>query len=112
MTKIGEGDNPHKQADRALYHKQLDQGAAKFENALISYSITTDTQQRAQLKAIMDEQLGLIQSAVRELRRAGFYKEDVVVEKDYKNYIALNNDQNLSALEQDLQTLRDYNKMP
>lgn len=109
MTKIGEGNQPPKVPTEQQYRKDLDASALKFLNALESYDITSDTEQKQQLKAIMDQQLALIQSSVNELKQKGIYNQEIKVEKDYKQYISDGSPDSLSALEQDVETLRDYN---
>jgi hypothetical protein len=109
MTKIGEGNQPPKVPTEEQYRKDLDTSAAKFLNALESYDITGDTEQKSQLKAIMDQQLALIRASVSELKNKGIYNQENKVENDYKQYMSDGSPDSLSALEQDLGTLRDYN---
>ncbi len=110
MTKIGEGKEPAKEPTQAEYHQQVEFNASRFLNALESYK-EADSADRVRLKAVMDQTMGLIRSAVREIRYAGINKQEAKVEKDYQTYIANQTPENLTALEEDLGTLRDYNKL-
>ncbi len=111
MTKIGEGKTPAPEPTVKTYQKALEESAGKFENALQSYQVADDTDQRMALKSIMDQQLALIRSAVQEIKRGGMYKEEVLVESDYQKFVNNPSPENIAALEHDLQTLRDYNKL-
>ena len=111
MTKVGEGEGLPQQASLERYHKDLERNASKFLNALESYK-DASSDDRARLKDIMDQSLALIQASVREIKRAGIYKQEVKVEKDYQTYINSSNPEDLAILEEDLSTLRDYNKLP
>jgi len=111
MTKVGEGKELPKQPTVQDYRKSIDLNATKFLNALESYNIASDSEQRGQLKAIMDQQLALIRSAVNEIKQQGIYNQDVKVENDYKQFMSGGNPDSLSALEQDIETLRDYTKL-
>jgi len=110
MTKIGAGGEPQKQPTVDEYKASVDQNALKFMNALESYNLANDPEQKAQLKAIMDQQLALIRSAVAEIKQAGIYKQDVKVENDYKQFMSGGSPDAKTALETDLETLRDYMK--
>jgi hypothetical protein len=110
MTKIGENNLPPKET-KDLVHQQLEASAAKFENALDSYRLTGTSEEKTHLKAIMEEQLGLIRQAVDEIKLKGIHKQGVKVEDDYKAFTATGSDESYSALAHDLQTLRDYNKI-
>lgn len=110
MSKIGEGKELPKQPTVEQYHKDVETNASKFLNALESYKdASSDDKER--LRPIMDQSLALIRAAVSEIKYAGIYKAEVKVENDYKAYMQNPNSDNLSALEQDLSTLRDYNKL-
>lgn len=111
MTKIGEGAEVPEKTPLDRYHKEIDENTSRFLNALESYK-DGNSDERAHLKPIMDESLQLIRAAVKEIRRAGIAKQEAQVESDYKTYINSNNPQDLSVLEEDLSTLRDYNKLP
>ncbi len=107
MTKVGKGDLPPKKSDLAAYQKEIQQSALKFENALQSYLIA-NKEEKVRLKAIMDDQLHLIQEAVREVKRAGVSKQEVKIEADYKQFLTGASDEAVAALQHDLQTLRDF----
>ena len=109
MTKIGEGDGTHRVPTAGDYHKTVDQSSLKFLNALEMYK--NDDGDKEQLKALMDQQLGLIRSAVAEIKRAGIYKQEVKVENDYKAFMSDASDSNFTALEHDVLTLREYNQL-
>jgi hypothetical protein len=108
MTKIGEGKTPE-EPTIATYRANLEQSAVKFENALESYQMSTDYEEKLRLKEIMNQQLALIKSSVEEIKQGGIYKEQVKVETDYQKFMENPSAENTAALEHDLQTLRDYN---
>lgn len=110
MTKIGEEDGIGRTPTKDDYHKTVDRSSLKFLNALEMYKNDTG-EDKAQLKAIMDQQLGLIRSAVSEIKRAGIYKQEVKVENDYKAFMSDGSDSNFAALEHDILTLREYNQL-
>lgn len=111
MTKVGEGDTP-RQASIQSYQNDVDQSTLKFQNAFESYQITSDSDQRARLKAIMDQQVLVLRAAVRELKLQGIYKQEVKVEADYQAFLSSNgSSESQAALLHDLQTLRDYNAL-
>lgn len=110
MTKIGEGKELPKEPSIEKYHEQLDQNTFKFMQALEGYK-GADAEQKARLKGVMDQSLGLIRSAVREINRPGIAKQEVLVESGYRKYMQDGDPKHLSKLEEDLTTLRDYNKL-
>lgn len=111
MTKVGEGKTPPEEPTSLRYHRALEASAEKFLNALESYRIA-DGEEKARLKAIMNQQLELIRASVNELKRAGIYKQEVKVENDFNTYMTNESAENLAALEHDLSTLRGYNELP
>ncbi len=113
MTKVGEGKDWPNEPGIDAYHKEINVSADKFITALGAYqNNSATTPEKEQFRAIMDQNLAIIRSAVAELKRAGIYKQEVKVENDYAAYIKDNSLENLSALEQDLQTLKEYNQLP
>ena len=110
MTKVGEGKEFPKEPSIQKYHNQLDTNAIKFLNALDAYKEGTEDQ-KAHFRGVMEQSLGLIRSAVEEIKRPGITKQESLVEKDYKSYMKDESSENLSKLEEDLTTLRDYNKL-
>lgn len=111
MTKIGEG-NPGPQPSDQIYHKQLQDGIIRFENALSGYQVAKNPEEIEHLQAIMNQQMGLIRNAVQEIKRLGINKEGQRVQSDYEHYRADPSKENLTALQQDLSTLQDYNYTP
>src|SRR2546426_8139043 len=110
MTKVGEGKELPQQPQAAEYHRQVEQNSVKFLNALESYKIA-DSSERDHLRGIMDQSLAMIRSAVHEIKRSGIYKQEVKVENDYRDYMNSPSTENSATLEEDISTLRDYNKM-
>jgi ClpP class serine protease len=110
MSKVGEGKELPKGPSIDKYHKEVEQNASKFLNALESYQTATP-EEKAHLKSVMDQTMALMKAAVSEIRYAGINKQEVKVEHDYQQYLQKESPENLSALEEDLQTLRDYNKL-
>ncbi len=107
MTKIGEGTSPQEPSIEK-YREELDQNTLKFRNALECYA-TSQGEEKTHFKTVMDQSLGLIQSAVREIKKTGMQKQELKVEKDYAAYMKDESLQNREILEQDLNTLRAYN---
>ncbi len=110
MTKVGEGKELPKEPSIQQYHKEVDHNADKFLNALQSYHRGSE-EDRKQLKPIMDQCLSLIRAAVSEIKQKGIAKQEIKVENDYKKYLQTDNPNDLSALEEDLSTLKDYNHL-
>jgi hypothetical protein len=110
MTKIGEGGSIP-QPSGEVYHKSLQEGISKFENALIGYQIPKNPEEGHRLRSIMDQQMELIQSSINEIKRLGIHKQGDVVKSDYNHYMTDPSEQNLTALQQDLATLKEYNVM-
>ena len=110
MTKVGEGNLPSEEPTINQYHADLNKGAGKFLKALDQFDTATPEEQ-ARLKAVMDEQLLVIRSAVNELKRPGLNKQETKVENDYKSYMQTSSPESYSALKHDIATLRDYNKL-
>ena len=111
MTKIGEG-NPSSRPTEEMYHKQLQDNITRFENALSGYQISNDPQETEHLKAMMSQQMELIRSAVNEIKRLGIHKQGDVVFSDYQHYRNDPTSANLTILQQDLTTLKEYNYKP
>lgn len=109
MTKVGEGKELPHEPSIDKNRQLLDQNARKFQNALENYS-DADPEQKAHLKGVMDQSLGLIRSAVSEIKKTGMGKQETKVEKSYQTYIQDDSPENLSALQQDLSTLKEYNQ--
>ena len=106
MTKIGDGGIP-----REKYHEQFDTQSIKFLFALDQYQKEGDQELKAHLKGVMDQCLNLIRSSVKELNQPGMHKQEDLVETDYVAYIKNDTPENLSKLQEDIATLRDYNKL-
>ena len=111
MTKVGENNLPPKVPGKETARQNLELSAAKFENALQSYRGDPTGEEKERLKAIMDEQLGLIKQAVDEIKLKGLHKQEGKVESDYKAFISSESEESYAALEHDVQTLRDYNNI-
>lgn len=114
MTKIGDsGELPHKEAI-VQAHQDIENSSMKFLSALGAYENdhNLSSADKDRLKDLMDQHLEVIRSAVSELKRAGIYKQEVKVENDYSDYMSKGDSESYSALEHDIQTLRDYNQLP
>src|SRR3990167_6086615 len=103
MTKIGEGGIHPQKVD---YQKELDAQTARFQFALFSYQ-SASNEEKQHLKPVMDDSLKLIGKSVSEIKRAGIYKQEKLVEKDYQNYINVPSDENFQALVHDVETLKN-----
>lgn len=110
MTKVGDGNEiPERQSiDKA--HRDIELNTSKFLNALESYQ-DADSSDRAKLKPIMDQALSVIRNSVSKIKQAGIYKQEVKLEKDYDAYLNNSTPDNLSKIEKDLGTLREFNKL-
>ena len=111
MTKVGEGDRAPKMPTQKTYHRDLEHSALKFENALEAFAQSKNGEDKTRLKAVMDEQLQLIQQAVNEIKIKQIHKQGEKVVKDYNQYIQNSTEEHFAALEHDIQTLRDYNQI-
>jgi len=109
MTKIGEGAEP-KKPGLDTYKAELDASTGKFLQTLEQYDKSESGQAQAHLRAVMDQQMEIIQSSVRELKKAGFHKEADKVAKDYKDYKDEESTENYTCLHNDVETLRELNK--
>lgn len=110
MTKVGEGKSFPEQPSIQNYQEQLDQNAIKFQKALEGYK-EGNSVEKLHFKEAMDQALGLIRSAVQEIKRSGMSKQESLVEKDYNDFIKNESPANFSKLEENLSTLREYNKL-
>lgn len=110
MTKIGEGKELPEESPVERAHKDVEYNASRFLNALESYK-GSNYEDRARLKSVMDESLGLIKAAITEIRQSGIYNQEIKVENDYKAFIQSSTPENTSALEEDIGILRDYNRI-
>jgi hypothetical protein len=108
MTKIGEGEMPQ-EASQAQYHKQLQDSIIRFEFALQSYQKSKDPEEIKHLDSVMSQQMELIRSSITEIKRSGIHKQGEAVLSDYDHYRNDPSSQNLTALQQDIYTLKEYN---
>ncbi|MBM3184604.1 MAG: hypothetical protein FJZ64_04800 [Chlamydiae bacterium] len=112
MTKIGEGNEPIKPLTTDAYKKELDLSSQKFLHALDQYQAgqaKTPEEQR-HLRDLMDQQMGIIQSAIKELNKKGFHKEATKIAKDYTEFRQEETKENYTCLRNDVETLREHNK--
>lgn len=111
MTKAGkEGMRP--QLTQENYQKQLTDGILHFKYALNNYQGTHDQKEMVHYQSDMDEQMQLIQSAIREIKRSGIQKEGKTIQNDYQLYRDNPSSKNLEVLQHDLSTLQEYNYLP
>lgn len=111
MTKIGEGEGLG-EASQAQYHKQLQNSIVRFEFALQESQNTKNPEEGEHLKLIMNQQMELIRSSIDEIKRLGIHKQGEIVISDYEHYQKDPSAQNLTALQQDIYTLKEYNFAP
>jgi len=109
MTKVGEGKELPQEPTVDKSRQILDQNTRKFQNALANYS-DGDEDQKTHLKGVMDQSLGMIRSAVAGIKMSGIGKQETQVENAYKAFVSEDSPENLSALQQDISTLQEYNK--
>ena len=110
MTKIGEGNTPAEQPSVDKSKATLDQSSGKFLQALDQYNKSESGAEQEHLRKVMDQQMEVIQSAVRELNQQGIHKEAGKVGKDYQDYRDEETNSNYTCLRNDVETLRDLNK--
>jgi hypothetical protein len=108
MTKIGEGGIHPQQPSQMECSKKLQENIMRFQNALASYQIARSPEELSHLEAIMNQQMGMIQSAINEVKRMGINKQGEIVRKDYERYVNTTTQLNLTILQQDLSTLQEY----
>lgn len=108
MKKVGQGHIPPHMPSAKKYHKMLEQEAKKFLRALESYNRSSGEEEKNRLRATMDMHLGLIESSVNELKRAGIHKQEEKLKKDFRLYLETPTSQNYAVLRHDLTTLCDY----
>ncbi len=109
MTKIGEGKNPIPEPTAASYQADLEKSSQKFLKALNQYHRSQSSAEQERLRGIMDQQMGLIQAALDELKKKGLHKEGSLVAKDYADYKDEETTENFICLRNDLETLREHN---
>jgi hypothetical protein len=107
MTKIGEG--PGGKPGVNNYKAELDVSSTKFLKALENYNKSESGEEQEHLKTVMDQQMGLIQSSLRELQKQGLHKQAGLVAKDYKEYREEQSEENYICLHNDVETLRELN---
>lgn len=100
------------QPNEGDYQKELQANIARFENALISYPQAKNSEEKEHLQSIMKQQMDLIQSHVREIKRSGAQKQGETVEGDFKRFIDAPNEKNQTTLQQDIATLKEYTYNP
>ncbi len=110
MTKIGEGKNSLPEPTLATYRADLELSSSKFLTALDQYQMSKNPKEQEHLRTMMDQQMGLIQAALSELKAKGFHKEGSIVAKDYIDYKDEETSDNFMCLRNDLETLREHNK--
>ena len=111
MTKIGEGEMPSRPTEE-MAHKKLQENITRFENALSGYQVRKDSKEAEHLSTLMNQQMELINSNVNEIKRLGIHKQGDVVFSDYQHYRNDPTSANLTILQQDLTTLKEYNYKP
>lgn len=110
MTKIGEGGQVPQPTEQT-YRTELQGNIAKFDQALSSYTAATP-EEKAHFDEIMKQQMALIKANVRELNTSGAQKQGEVVSGDYEKFSQEPSEANLTALQQDMSTLKEYGLLP
>ena len=108
MTKIGEGLGGGGGVND--YKSELDVSSTKFLQALEDFNKSESGEEQEHLKAVMDQQMTVIQSALREVHAQGLHKQANVVAKDYKEYREEQTQENYISLHNDVDTLRELNQ--
>ncbi|HSX37976.1 MAG TPA: hypothetical protein VLE95_04005 [Chlamydiales bacterium] len=107
MTKIGAADTPAEEPNLETYKTELDKSSKKFLQALEQYNRSNSSKEQEHLQSLMDQQMAVIQSAIKELSQHGLHKEGVIVVKDYMDYKDEKTEENYTCLHNDMTTLRD-----
>lgn len=110
MTKIGTGNTPPEKPSVASYKQQLDASSTKFLKALEQYDQSQNRGEQEHLKTVLDQQMAVIKSTIRELNKHGLHKGAMKVGKDYMEYLEERSSTNYTCLHNDVETLRDLNK--
>lgn len=91
------------------YQRSLEHDCQHFLSALRHFSKEDPSSKKDHYITTMDAHLELILSAVPEIKRSGITKEAVHVERAYKAYMQKASLESYAALEQAVETLREYN---
>lgn len=110
MTKIGTGNTPPDEPSVDTYKRQLDASSTKFLKTLEQYDQSQTLGEQAHLKTVLDQQMALIKSTIRELNKHGIHKGAMKVGKDYMDYMEERTPSNYTCLHNDVETLQDLNK--
>lgn len=110
MTKIGEGGSASLPTEQT-YRTELQGNIAKFDQALSGYTAATP-EEKARFDEIMRQQMALINANVKELKTSGVQKQGEVVSSDYEKFVKDPSEENLTALQQDMSTLKEYGLLP
>lgn len=110
MTKIGEG-GPASQPTEQTYRTELQGNIAKFDQALSGYAAATP-EEKAHFDEVLKNQMALINANVKELKISGAQKQGEVVSGDYEKFSKDPSEENLTALQQDMSTLKEYGMLP
>lgn len=110
MTKIGEGGEIPQRSEQ-MYRNDLQNNIVKFEQALTSYPAAS-SEEKAHFNEIMKQQMALIKANVKELKTSGAQKQAEIVGSDYDKFSKNPTGQNLTALQQDMDTLKEYGLLP
>lgn len=110
MAKIGTGNTPADEPSLGAYKRQLDASSTKFLKALEEYDQSQSKGEKDHLKSVLDQQMAVIQSSIRELNKHGLHKGAMKVGKDYMDYMEEGTASNYTCLMNDVETLRDLNK--
>lgn len=106
MEFEGGKNSPHESIELS-YRKDVKKNAVKFEEALMQYQ-EADLEKKVYFKSLMDEKLALIRASSLEIKKAGVHKQEVKLEHHFQAYINAPTEEHLSALRQDLETLKEY----
>ena len=103
MVKIGEGGGlPEKPGSV----NTLQESIAHFENAVSGFSVAGDREEREQLTAIMDQQMGLIKAAIQQIRLSNVQAQGEKVSSDYDEFKSNPSEANQDRLFEDLSILK------
>lgn len=110
MTKIGEGGQVPQPTEQT-YRTELQGNIAKFDQALSGYTAATP-EEKARFDEIMKQQMTLINANVKELKISGVQKQGEIVSSDFEKFSQDPSEANLTALQQDMSTLKEYGLLP
>ncbi len=97
------GVGPLNPREQKMYEREYQQGADLFKKALDQYTKSSNSNQKAEFKDVMDKSLQVLNEAARELMRKELQKQNEQIAKDYATFKKYPGDHDtIEKLNQDL----------